>query len=176
MAATSAIAAATLGVWVEEFAPPAAPDLRADGGGAPPPVALEGEVFGGTATGGEWSEFVRVEDAETVATFTEGALAGWPAVTRRAAGEGSAWYVATLPEPAALRRLVEHAVGEAEVELPVPITSGEQVEVVRRGELVFAINHGPDAAELQLDGTDVLTGSRAAGMTLPQHGVAIVKR
>jgi beta-galactosidase len=165
-----------LGVWIEEFAPPAAPDLRAVGGGAAPPVPLDGEPLGGSAAGSVWSEFVRVEDAETVATFTEGALAGWPAVTRRAAGEGSAWYVATLPEPSALRRLVEHAVGEADVELPVPITSGEQVEVVRRGELVFAINHGPDAAELQLDGTDLLSGSQAAGMTLPQHGVAIVKR
>jgi beta-galactosidase len=165
-----------LGVWIEEFAPPAAPDLRAVGGGAAPPVPLDGELLGGSAAGSVWSEFVRVEDAETVATFTEGALAGWPAVTRRAAGEGSAWYVATLPEPAALRRLVEHVVGEADVELPVPITSGEQVEVVRRGELVFAINHGPDAAELQLDGTDLLSGSQAAGMTLPQHGVAIVKR
>ena len=59
---------------------------------------------------------------------------------------------------------------------PVPITSGEQVEVVRGGELVFAINHGPDAGELQLDGTDVLTGAAAAGLMLPQHGVAIVKR
>ncbi|HKH08457.1 MAG TPA: beta-galactosidase, partial [Agromyces sp.] len=165
-----------LGVWIEEFAPPAAPDLRAVGGGAAPPVPLDGEVLGGGAVGGVWSEFVRIEDAETVATFTEGALAGWPAVTRRTAGEGSAWYVATLPEPEALLRLVEHAVAAADVELPVPVTSGRQVEVVRRGELVFAINHGSDAAELQLDGTDVLTGSTAAGLTLPQHGVAIVKR
>ena len=72
-----------LGVWIEEFAPPAAPDLRAIGGGAPPPVALEGAVLGGEALGGEWAEYVRVEDATTLATFTEGALAGWPAVTRR---------------------------------------------------------------------------------------------
>ena len=31
-----------LGVWIEEFAPPAAPDLRAIGGGAPPLVGLDG--------------------------------------------------------------------------------------------------------------------------------------
>lgn len=167
-----------LGVWIEEFAPPAAPDLRAVGGGAAPPVALDGEVLGGSATGGVWSEFVRVDDAETetLATFTEGALAGWPAVTRRPAGDGSAWYVATLPEPAALRRLVEGVVGEAGLELPPAVASGGQVEVVRRGELVFAINHGPDAAELSLDGTDILTDSPASGMVLPPQGVAIVRR
>ncbi|MDQ0894923.1 beta-galactosidase [Agromyces ramosus] len=165
-----------LGVWIEEFAPPAAPDLRAAGGGAAPPVAFEGELLGGSVSGSVWSEFVRVDGAEVVATFTAGALAGWPTVTRRAAGEGSAWYVATLPEPAALRRLVEHVLRGAGVELPAPVTSGERVEVVRRGELTFVINHGADAAELRLDGTDVLTGSPAAGLVLGPQGVAIVRR
>ena len=35
-----------LGVWIEEFAPPAAPDLRAVGGMHTPLVGLEGEVLG----------------------------------------------------------------------------------------------------------------------------------
>lgn len=166
-----------LGVWIEEFAPPAAPDLRNTGAGDVPAAALEGAVLGGTATGSVWAEFVRVDEAETLATFTEGALAGWPAVTRRSAddGGGAAWYVATLPEPEALRRLVERVVTEAGVESPAPVASGSQVEVVRRGDLVFVINHGPDAATLSLEGTEVLGGAAASGLVLPPQGVAVVR-
>lgn len=169
-----------LGVWIEEFAPPAAPDPPAVGGGAAPTVGIEGEVLGGAASGSVWAEFVRVDDAVVLATFTDGALAGWPAVTRRATGgetdRGTAWYVATLPDATALRRLVSSIVEEAGVEVPVPVSSGDQVEVVRRGELTFVINHGADAAELRLEGTDVLTGAAASGLELPSQGVAVVRR
>ena len=109
----------TLGVWIEEFAPPAAPDLRNTGVGEVPAVPLDGDVLGGAATGSTWAEFVRVDGAETLATFTEGALAGWPAVTRRSGGGGgAAWYVATVPEPEALRRLAERVIAEAGVDAP----------------------------------------------------------
>lgn len=165
-----------LGVWVEEFAPPAAPDLRDTGLGEVPAVPLDGDVFGGEATGSTWAEFVRVDDAETLATFTEGALAGWPAVTRRSVGGGgAAWYVATVPEPEALRRLAERVIAEAGVDAPAPAASGSQVEVVRRGDVVFVINHGADDATLSIDGTDVLGGGAASGLVLPSQGVAIVR-
>lgn len=165
----------TLGVWIEEFAPPAAPDLAAIGGGVTPAVPLEGEVFGGSAEGSVWSEYVRVEDAETLARFT-GALDGWPAVTRRGAGPGAAWYVATLPEHGALRRLAERVLGEADVEVPGGADgAGDQVEFVRRGALLFAINHSPNSTELQVDGTDILSGESAWGLKLPSQGVAIIE-
>jgi beta-galactosidase len=167
----------TLGVWIEEFAPPAAPDLAAAGGKVAPPVSLAGEVFGGDAEGSVWSEVVRVEDAETLAHFIGGALDGWPAVTRRPAGArgGSAWYVATLPGPGALQRLVERVVTEAGVELPSEVASGGQVEIVRRGSLLFAINHGSSDAEVQVDGTDLLSGQPARGLVLTSQAVAIVE-
>ena len=74
-----------------------------------------------------------------------------------------------------MRRLVERAVAEAGVDAPAPVASGSHVEVVRRGDLVFVINHGPDDAELSLDGTDVLGGGAASGLVLPSQGVAIVR-
>jgi beta-galactosidase len=163
-----------LGVWIEEFAPPAAPDLQNLGTGTPPPVALAGEAFGGTAAGQVWAEFLRVVDAEILATFSEGALAGWPAVTRRATGAGAGWYVATLPEPAALRRLAERITRDAGIDLPAPVAKGGQVETVRRGGSLFVINHGEQEAELLVDGTDSLTGAPTAGMRLGPHGVAII--
>lgn len=169
-----------LGVWVEEFAPPAAPDLGADGGGAAPLLALEGDVLGGGATGSTWGEYVRVDNAETLTTFADGALAGWPAITRRVigsgAGSGAAWYVATLPEPAALARLVSRIVDEIGIDVPAPVAYGEHVEVVRRGGLTFVINHGADPAKLGMEGTDALTGAAASDLEIPSQGVAIVRR
>jgi beta-galactosidase len=166
----------TLGVWIEEFAPPAPPNLRNTTGMTAPLVPIEGDLVGGPATGSIWSEFVRTDDAETLVTFTEGPLAGWPAVTRRAVGGGTAWYVATLPDDEALRRLVARVVEEADVVFPERIADGEQVEVVRRGELVFVINHGDTDASLRGNGTDLLSGAPASGMALPPQGVAIVRR
>ncbi|MFC0680515.1 beta-galactosidase [Lysobacter korlensis] len=165
----------TLGVRVEEFAPPAPPDLRNTGREPAPPVLFDGEFLGGAGAGSVWSEYVRVDDAEVLATFTEGPLAGCPAVTRRAAGEGTAFYLATLPDPAVLRLFVSNVIDAAGVPIAAPATDGEQVEVVRRGDLVFAINHGSADAELRLAGTDLLTGSNASGLLLPPQGVAVVK-
>ncbi|WP_286308365.1 beta-galactosidase trimerization domain-containing protein [Agromyces mangrovi Wang et al. 2018] len=163
-----------LGVWVEEFAPPAGPDLAATGGGEVPPVGLSGEVLGADATGSTWAEVVRVTDADVRATFTDGALAGSPAVTRRAAGDGSAWYVATLPDPEPLRALAAALAADAGVTAPEPAATGDEVEVVRRGELTFVINHGASDARVLLTGTDVLTGADASGLVLAPQGVAIV--
>jgi beta-galactosidase len=163
-----------LGVWIEEFAPPAAPESQAQGLAEAPALPLDGDVFGGAAVGQVWGEFLRVEDAETLATFTDGALEGWPAVTRRDTDGGAGWYVATLPDPVALRRLAERIIVDAAIELPSPVASGGQIEVVRRGRSVFIINHGPEDTELLIDGTDLLSGASTAGVRLPPHGVAVI--
>ena len=165
---------ATLGVWIEEFAPPAAPDLRAVGGGITPPVGLQGDPVGEDATGSVWAEVVRVDDADTLVRFRDGALDGMPAVTRRATGAGSGWYVATLPEPDPLRRLAARVLADAGVEVPPAAANGANVEVVRRGEVVFVINHGAEDAEILVDGTDLLTGHPSRGAVLPSQGVAII--
>ena len=164
-----------LGVWIEEFAPPAAPDPQNLGTGTPPALPLDGAVFGGAAAGQVWAEYLRVDDAETLATFSAGALSGWPAVTRRKTTDGAAWYVATLPEPAALRDLAARIAVDAGIDLPEPVTRGGQVESVRRGGAQFLINHGGDDAEVLIDGTDLLTGAPTSGMRLRPQAVAIVR-
>ncbi|WP_353816604.1 beta-galactosidase [Agromyces sp. SYSU T00266] len=163
-----------LGIRIEEFAPPAAPDLRATGEGDAPPVPITGEVLGGDALGATWAEFVRLDDAEAMSTFTDGALAGWPAITRRASSGGTGWYVATLPEPDAHARLAGAILEDAGIARPDPVGTGGALEIVRRGEYVVIINHGGDDAELTLAGTDLLSGSNAPGLVLPPQGVAIV--
>lgn len=119
-------------------------------------------------------DYLRAEDAEPVATFSAGSLNGWPAVTRRETGGGVGWYVATLPDQAALRRLAKRVVVDAGIGLPSPVVAGEKAEVVRRGASLFVINHGVDEAELLVDGTDLLSGASTAGLRLPPQGVAVV--
>ena len=66
------------------------------------------------ATASLWAEALRLEGAEAKASFTEGHLAGTPAVTRNRHGSGDAWYIGTVLDPQALRDVVagrEHRFG-----------------------------------------------------------------
>ncbi|WP_286344519.1 beta-galactosidase [Frondihabitans sucicola] len=163
----------TLGLWVEEFAPPAAPDLAAAGGRTPPPLGLRGDSIGGTGAAVLWGEYLRLESAEATAWFDGGVLDGQPAITRNDRGAGTAWYVATQPDDDTLLRFVETVLSTLEVER-LPRVPG--VEFVRRGSHLVAINHGPERVALELTGTDVLTGADASGLVLESQGVAVVAR
>ena len=169
----------TLGLWIEEFAPPAAPDLAARGGNAPPPVALRGDIVGGTGTGAGtgtatarlWGEYVRLESAVASAWFDGGVLDGHPAITRNDRGAGSAWYVATAPDDEPLLRIVTAILATVDVER-LPVVAG--VEFVRRGPHLVAINHGDEPVTLDLPGRDALTGASGHGLVLGPQGVAIL--
>ena len=165
---------ATLGVWIEEFAPPAAPDLRAVGGGIAPPVGLQGDPVGEDATGSVWAEVVRVDDAETLVRFRDGALDGLPAVTRRARAEAAAGTSPPCPSPMRCGGSPHGCWPTPSVEVPPAAANGANVEVVRRGDVVFVINHGAEDAEVLVDGTDLLTGHPSRGSVLPSQGVAII--
>ncbi|MFG2404583.1 beta-galactosidase [Streptomyces brevispora] len=124
--------------------------------------------------GGLWSEELEVAaGTEVVAAYRDGELAGLPAVLRR----GRAWYLSTLPEPEALRALLGGVVREAGVE---PVLAGlpDGVEAVRRGELLFLLNHGRTAVTVAVPGDreDVLTGKPVQGpVELGRHGVAVLR-
>ncbi|MBB5783884.1 beta-galactosidase [Nonomuraea jabiensis] len=105
-----------------------------------------------------WTELIAPEGAETVAELVEGGSA----VLRHRAGQGVAWYVATMPEPAALGELAARALADASVQGVLPeLPPG--VEAVRRGEVLFLLNHGTETARVPLPhpATDLLTGSAA---------------
>jgi beta-galactosidase len=161
----------TLGLWIEEFAPPAAPDLAAAGGGAPPALAVRGDVIGGQGAASLWGEYVRIESATVDVTFDGGALDGHPAVTHQERGSGTAWYVATQLDDTTLAALLDTVLSAAAVDRS-PVVAG--VEFVRRGAFLVAINHSDATVTLVSVGTDLLTGGAAAGLTLAPQGVAIV--
>jgi beta-galactosidase len=167
----------TLGIRIEEFAPLATAGLFEEGAvgvglAADATIGISGQVFG-DADGLLWSEYLHLDGAEARAVFTSGALAGWPALTRNESGSGAAWYVATQPAGEACGALVEHLLGQAGI-----VTDGAVVapgaEVVTRGELTFVINHTTEEITISAQGTDLLTGSRADGLSLGAQGVAIL--
>ncbi|MER5650002.1 beta-galactosidase [Streptosporangium sp. NPDC002524] len=132
-----------LGIRVEEFHP------------LPPDFTLTlSTPDNQLGTGTFWSEHLHLEGAEALAVYTgphaSGTpLAGQPAVTRHSYGSGTALYVST--------RLSDTAYAHLLGLRPTP------VELVRRGEWLFAINHGDEAQE-------------AAGLHLPPGGFSVRPR
>jgi beta-galactosidase len=148
-----------LGVRTEEFAP-LMPGVT---------VALDD---GSTAD--VWTELLEARDAEVVASYTDGPLPGTPALTRRAVGEGAAWYLATWLDDEATAALADRLTREAGVtrlDAPQP-----GLEVVRRGRYLFVLNRGDLPASVPATGVDLLTGDRADGELRVAAGAAVVIR
>jgi beta-galactosidase len=104
----------------------------------------------GDFTAHSWAEWFdsAATEAEVVARIEGGVLDGQPVVLSHRHGAGTAWYVATLPEPAALGRLLRTVAARAGVE---PVLPGlpEGVEAVRRGGKVFVLDHRSLEAEIR---------------------------
>ncbi|MFC3573338.1 beta-galactosidase [Streptomyces yaanensis] len=134
----------------------------------------------GGGTGALWSERLRLEGAEAVTSYTDGPLTDVPAVTRHAHGEGTAWYLATQPDPATLASLLTRIRTEAGVESAA--TAPEGVEVIRRrspsADYLFVIDHAGRGAEVTVaqDAVELLTGKPAPGVVTVGPGeVAVVR-
>lgn len=145
-----------LGVFVEEFH-----------------VLQDGERAGldSGVTAVDWTEHVHADDAEVIARF---AATGRPAVTRRAVGAGSAWYVAARLDDAGLDAIV----GGLPVDPVVPPQGG--LEAVRRANesatYLFVLNHGDIERIVPARGHDLVTGRAVDGtLRLPAGGVAVVR-
>ncbi len=154
-----------LGVRVEEFFP-----------------LLEGETIplSNGATGRIWSELGRATDAEVLATFASGPVAGSPALTRKQHGSGTAWYVATRFDDDDLGKLLSQVTEAAGVRPTVEAPAG--VEAVRRRHpdgrtYLFLINHTDDDVTISVEGKDLLTGRTIASpLRLPAGDVAVLQQ
>ncbi|MGC5564571.1 beta-galactosidase [Streptomyces sp. FR-108] len=132
----------------------------------------ECDGFRGTLWTEEIEALTRAEGAVAVSRYQGGELDGLPAVLNR----DRAWYVSTLPEPAALRELLRGVAADAGVR---PVLEGlpAQVEAVRRGDLLFVLNHGRDPVTVAVPGEyrDLLGERRVAGaLELGRYGVAVL--
>ncbi|MEV6104503.1 beta-galactosidase [Streptomyces sp. NPDC051940] len=159
-----------LGLTVEEFAP-LLPGRHVTLTG-PDEAELTGDV---------WTEFVVPHGAEAVWSYADGPAAGRPAITRHRVGAGTAWYVSTRLDTAALDTVLGLAAADAS--LPERADLPRDVEVVRRRgedgrEFVFAINHTAAEVKVPLDapGRELLTGDGVDGrLAVPPGAVRVVR-
>ncbi|MEW1753297.1 beta-galactosidase [Streptomyces angustmyceticus] len=131
-----------------------------------------------------WSEAVDLEGAEALARFTDGELAGRPAVTRHSYGRGTVWYAGTRLEPALMRALLDDVRAAAGVGPVLPgLPAGVQATVREGagGRYVFLLNHGTETVEVGLPAPmrDALAAVDGAGgavgrVTLGARGVAVL--
>jgi beta-galactosidase len=119
------------------------------------PLPHNGEVGlaltdGSTGTGVFWSEWITLEGADTLAAFADGELAGRPAVTRHAHGDGVAYYLGTRPDQATMGTLLRRAAETAGVRPVLPGLPGGVEATVRRAQddtrYLFLLNHNPFGA------------------------------
>ncbi len=152
-----------LGVRVDEFWP------------------LQHGVSVGLDDGGRadvWTESLHLRGAEAVLRYTDGDLAGWPAVTRHRRGTGTAWYLATRTDDATLQRLITQVISEAGIRPTAVAPAG--VEVVRRRSAqrsyLFILNHTDETATITARGVDLVEGVDWDGAgSVPAGGVAVIR-
>jgi beta-galactosidase len=140
-----------LGIRVEEFAP-LLDDEQVD-------------LDNGTV-GTLWTDRIDVLDAETLVSYKTGEMAGRAAVTRRAAGPGSAAYVSTRLGPDGLVPVLDTLLSRAGVVSELPAELRGRVELAVRGPVRFYINR----TDLPIE----LTGIEGAPAVLGPREVAVV--
>jgi beta-galactosidase len=154
-----------LGVSAEEFVP-----LRKG-----ETVRLSGGELDG-AQADVWTERLTATDAQVVSRYADGPVAGLPALTRRTAGQGTAWYLATRVDADGTTALVRRLCREA----GVAVEDRPGVEVVRRvgatSSYLFVLNHNDREVTVAADGVDLLSGRSCAGkVAVAAGGVAVVR-
>jgi beta-galactosidase len=128
--------------------------------------------------GAIWSELGVASSATVLASYAEGPVEGSPAVTRNEVGGGSTWYVGTRLATDGLADLIGEILSHADV---LPVISGlpAGVEAIRRlsedEAFLFLINHTTSDAQVDVEGTDVISGSDGSGLSVPAGGVAVVR-
>jgi beta-galactosidase len=160
-----------LGLWVEEFAPYVEGQVNSL-------RAVDGRQFGCSL----WSDVIRLEGAQPLATYLEDYYAGAPAVARHAHGRGTAFYVGTAPDEPGMDWLLEQACAQAGLPGPSGHPSWPAgVELVRRSDgertWLFVLNYADRGTEVPLEqsGTDLLTGAAVQGsLKLEPRGAAVI--
>ncbi len=122
-----------------------------------------------------WHDHIEPAGARTLAVYADGPLKGLPAVTAHA--NGSACYIGAQAEPDLYDYFLALACRDAGI-APLPFT-GDGVEAMARGNVLFLINQSFEPRPLTLDGfyEDTLRGTRHKGqIELPPDGALVLKK
>jgi beta-galactosidase len=127
-----------------------------------------------------WADLIHLQDAEPVASYTNGFYAGTPAVTRNVYGEGAAYYLGTRPELRYTKALLQRVCEETGVRPAAEVPPG--VDAVRRrtedASFLFLLNHNNETVEIRLPnpGRDLITGTEHdSHLVLDPLEVAVLK-
>ncbi|WEG08136.1 beta-galactosidase [Microbacterium horticulturae] len=125
-----------------------------------------------------WAEWLEAGDAEVRGTYGGGDLDGRPAITRRAQGAGSAWYISAMLDDDALQTVFRDVLADAG--LPARERVDQSLDAVTRSDAhtdyTFVLNHGRTPLQVVVpEGHDLLTDTAVAGvMQLPAFGAAVI--
>ena len=162
-----------LGVDVQEMAP-----LRA---GERVTVEPAGDLLVAGFAADVWTEHVAVAaDTEVVARFGDGPAAGEPALTCRTIGAGTAWYLATRPDPAGLTVVLDAVYAAAGI--VAGRTLAADLDIVERrtagDRFQFLVNNSVQDVVVATSGVELLTGAAVpdAGQEVPAGTVRVVRR
>jgi beta-galactosidase len=170
-----------LGIRVEELHPlkpgVSAPLAVADTGRGGPPGAPPGNQGSACQLAGQlWTERLRGEGAEVLASYATGALAGLPAVTSHAFGDGTAWYISTLLSADALTTLLGGIAAAAGIPAGPAGADVTRRRDSRGQSWLFAVSHSAAPVTLAASGLDLLTGRQVTGtLQLPPGGLAVIR-
>jgi beta-galactosidase len=127
--------------------------------------------------GTAWSESVRAEGAETLASYSDGMLAGAPALTRHRFGAGQGWYLSTTLEDPAYAALIARLLAETGVDRDRPELPPGVEAVTRRApdgrRWQFLLNHRTEAVPVPEPAHDLLTGTTVG--ELAPGGCAVLR-
>jgi beta-galactosidase GanA len=126
----------------------------------------------------DWTERVHLDGAEPVIAYTSSSLAGGPAVTRNAVGEGAAWYVSAPLPSATVDRLALRLADEAA--LPRTAAAEPGLEAMRRvgpdRSYLFLLNHTGNDRKATAAGHDLLADTPVGPVvTVPAGGVRVLR-
>lgn len=165
-----------LGLYVEEFWP------ADEGATFPVREAADGGMSDeGGSSAGLWREDVVLTGAAPELLFAGPGWDGRPAATVHGYGAGTARYIATRPDEATMRAILERALADAGVTPVLPgLPAGVQA-TVRAGDgydILFLLNHtdGTHVVELPGERRDLLHQDRdpQRRITLEPFGVAVL--
>ncbi|GAA4724133.1 beta-galactosidase [Promicromonospora umidemergens] len=128
----------------------------------------------------QWTERMDPPQADVLATYAQGALAGLPAVTRRTAGAGTATYVSAGLTQESLDGFVAARLAEHCVHPVLPGAVGTGVEAIRRhgaaGTYLFLLHHGDRPVRITGPGHDLVTDAPTDhGIVVAAGGYAVIR-
>ncbi len=135
---------------------------------------------GRESEGSVWYAAFEPKGAETLASYTEGPMAGLAAVTRHKMGKGQVILLGTLPTPEDLAGFVTRVANEAGVS-PVAEASENLYVIPREGEggrgcVVVEIENRPGTLALPHEAVDLLTGKTHTGtVEVAPYSVMVLK-